>query len=273
MSGDLWFRFRPARFMAEIRGLSANEVKVLLCVTCRIMETGGPVRADREILSTYCEMRPSSFDKALDRLLRLEKLFLDEDGCLTNDECEREISWRVSKSQNAERAGKKSAEKRQQNQRGQATDVERPFNHIDKIREDKNISPPYIPPRRRERVAAPDGAVLEFDRVWSLYPRKVGKGAAEKAWLKARRSASFDEIAGPLAAFCENIRGTEQRFIPHLATWLNQRRWEDDQTHAANRNRTSDDDLRHLATIREGATAEDDLARLFDSPKLRLVAQ
>lgn len=109
----------------------------------------------------------------------------------------------------------------------------------------------------------------EFEHIWSAYPRKVGKGRAEKEWAKARRLASFEEIAKPLAAFSAAIAGTETRFIPHLATWLHQRRWEDDQSHAANRARTSTDDLRRLSTV----SATDDLERLFAAPQLRLVAQ
>jgi len=60
--------------MAGIRGLNANEVKAYFCIVCRIMEHRAPVEEDREILATYCEMRQSSFDKALDRLIRLKKL-------------------------------------------------------------------------------------------------------------------------------------------------------------------------------------------------------
>lgn len=106
----------------------------------------------------------------------------------------------------------------------------------------------------------------EFAALWSAYPRKVGKGAAEKAWAKARCLAPAAVIAAGLAAFCEATRGTETRFVPHLATWLNQRRWEDDPEHAANRGRSSTEDLRGLATI----SAADDLARLMP-PKLKVI--
>lgn len=105
----------------------------------------------------------------------------------------------------------------------------------------------------------------EFEAAWRRYPRRVGKGAAEKAWRSARRKAALEAIAGPLAAFIAAVEGGEQRFIPHLATWLNQRRWEDDPGHAANRPRTSADDLDHLSAIR----STDDLAALMP-PQLRI---
>lgn len=139
MSDELWFRFHPSKFMAGIRGLNANEVKVYISLLCRMYERGGPIRNDAEILSTYCEMRRSSFEKALARLIRLEKIRVTEDGRIFNDAAEREISQRASKSEFAKRAGKKSAEKRQEKQRQQANDRSTTAEPEEKIREEKKI--------------------------------------------------------------------------------------------------------------------------------------
>lgn len=63
-----------------------------------------------------------------------------------------------------------------------------------------------------------------FEQFWLYYPRKVGKGAAEKAWVKAVQSTEASVIIASLGShkFSEDIN-----YIPHPATWLNQRRWED----------------------------------------------
>ena len=74
----------------------------------------------------------------------------------------------------------------------------------------------------------PDG---EFDRFWSLYPRKVGKGQARTAWGTAiRRKASVADILQGLRRANQRWAddGTEGQFIPHPATWLNGERWADD---------------------------------------------
>lgn len=99
----------------------------------------------------------------------------------------------------------------------------------------------------------------EFEGVWAHYPRKVGKGKARKAWLSARRKAGYDEITKPLGQFIRAVRGAAVDKIPHFATWLNEERWQDEQSHARNGPRSSTDDLRGLATI----SATDDLARLW----------
>jgi hypothetical protein len=69
-----------------------------------------------------------------------------------------------------------------------------------------------------------------FNDFWAAYPRKVGKGAAETAFAKARaRGATVADIAHGLN---RQTWPDDPRFIPHPATWLNQRRWQDDP-HAA----------------------------------------
>jgi hypothetical protein len=69
---------------------------------------------------------------------------------------------------------------------------------------------------------------LGFAEFWAAYPRKVGKGGAEKLWGRLK-----PDLPTVLKAI-ERARATEQwqrdggQFIPHPATWLNQRRWEDE---------------------------------------------
>lgn len=78
-------------------------------------------------------------------------------------------------------------------------------------------------------VSGPEIAFLGF---WQEYPRKVGKAAAEKAWRKAARGPGgrLAEIMLGLEAHKREWqrKGTALEFIPHPATWLNNRRWEDE---------------------------------------------
>jgi hypothetical protein len=64
----------------------------------------------------------------------------------------------------------------------------------------------------------------EFDAFWREYPRKAAKGAAERAWPQARKLAALGAIMAGLRR-CEF--SADPQYIPHPATWLNQRRWED----------------------------------------------
>ena len=67
-----------------------------------------------------------------------------------------------------------------------------------------------------------------FDQLWSLYPRKVGKGQARKAFKAASKKKDFYELLPKLMDYVQTLEGKDKQFIPHLATWLNGERWEDE---------------------------------------------
>jgi hypothetical protein len=68
------------------------------------------------------------------------------------------------------------------------------------------------------------GIVSEFETFYSTYPRKVSKTNAEKAWKKQK--CVLSEV---MPALQKQMKlWTDPQFIPHPATWLNGRRWEDE---------------------------------------------
>lgn len=89
----------------------------------------------------------------------------------------------------------------------------------DQRREEKRIE-------ERALEAGPDG----FSRFWKVYPRKVAKQDALKAWQKLRPS---EAVLGLILEAVDRQRGWLDwikdggKFIPYPASWLNGRRWED----------------------------------------------
>lgn len=77
------------------------------------------------------------------------------------------------------------------------------------------------------RTARSDG----FERFWAIYPKKVGKQAALKAWNKQNPGESLVEA---MLSAIETQKKSAQwvkdggQFIPNPATWLNQERWNDE---------------------------------------------
>ena len=68
-----------------------------------------------------------------------------------------------------------------------------------------------------------------FNNLWSIYPRKVNKRMAEKAFNKLNPM----EQAQALEAMPNHIKywkstDTQLAYIPHLSTFLNQYRFEDE---------------------------------------------
>ena len=125
-----YFKFYPADFMGGVRGMTAQEVGVYTMLLCRMYEEDGPIGDDAFRLSTYCGMREKTFIATLEKLVRLGKIER-YDGLLSNDRASREISSRSDGVEVAIRAGKVSAEKRQQKQRPIPTGVDDTFNHTD----------------------------------------------------------------------------------------------------------------------------------------------
>jgi hypothetical protein len=67
----------------------------------------------------------------------------------------------------------------------------------------------------------------DFDLFWKNYPRAVGKPAARKAWEKARLGTPMGVLMDGLHRWKSSEQWQDQQFVPHPATFLNQRRWED----------------------------------------------
>lgn len=73
----------------------------------------------------------------------------------------------------------------------------------------------------------------DFSFFWTIYPRHVGKPVALKAYIKARKKASADELLEALREVkSKEWRSKELQYIPYASTWLNQERWNDEVTEA-----------------------------------------
>ena len=70
----------------------------------------------------------------------------------------------------------------------------------------------------------------QFEDFWSLYPRKIGKRTAEKAFGRALKRATPKEIMGGLTCQVKVWRqtGADAKYIPHASTWLNRDGWLDE---------------------------------------------
>ena len=66
-----------------------------------------------------------------------------------------------------------------------------------------------------------------FDDFWELYPRKVSKGRARTAWMRATKDTTPAEILHGLTATLPALRDVDERYRPHPATWLDDERWGD----------------------------------------------
>ena len=95
----------------------------------------------------------------------------------------------------------------------------------------EKTSPPTAP---QGAASVPKWKPERFAGLWTYYPRHTSKQAAAKAWDRLKPS---DELIAEIGRALRRQKAWDewQRGIgiPHLATYLNQRRWEDELTEPA----------------------------------------
>jgi hypothetical protein len=95
------------------------------------------------------------------------------------------------------------------------------------------------PPARTRKKRALKTPTAAFLRFWAVYPLKVGKRRAFKAWEDGQCEALADQIVKAVEAQKRwpNGQGLNKHpesngrgcINPHPTTWLNQGRWDDEQ--------------------------------------------
>lgn len=90
---------------------------------------------------------------------------------------------------------------------------------------DKTLSP--VGEVTVERRQGEEEYSTEFERFWFVYPKKVGKKEAYRAFKKANKPVQLLVAAVNAQLQSEQWNKENGRFIPNPATWLNQGRWDD----------------------------------------------
>lgn len=97
---------------------------------------------------------------------------------------------------------------------------------------------PRQPRKRAVRVPLTCAAFQEF---WTAYPRKEAIADAEKAWVENECASKLPEILSAIRARKPAWQSGEVRFIPHPATWLNRRGWQDEVASPHSKNGLTED--------------------------------
>mgnify|MGYP001596702048 CR=1 FL=1 len=69
-----------------------------------------------------------------------------------------------------------------------------------------------------------------FCGFWSVYPRRIGKGAAFLSWKRSGCEVVSEVMVQAVREQLPYLVREGGKFTPLPATWLNQRRWEDSPT-------------------------------------------
>ena len=106
-----------------------------------------------------------------------------------------------------------------------------------------------------------------FVEFWNLYPRKVNKKAALKAWEKATKETPAEQqfIIKAAEMYAASDIAADGEFVPHPATWLNKGAYLDDPAEWERREPKSKDQKRQEANFRVLA----DVSQMIDEQEGR----
>lgn len=227
MSASPWIKWFSGDFLNGISDLEPNEIAVYSVVLNLIYDNEGPIKDDAVKIGRRCNMRQTSAEKALASLATAGKIKRSA-GEISNSRCEKEIESRrkvgEKSAENANVRWKKPAEKTSKNNKdampphqiGIATD-----DAIQKPEPEKKKEDALHPTREKRASPAED-----FSIWWDLFPNKVGKDVALKAFLKARKTAPLADLIDGLKRYIATKPAWKEWCNP--ATWLNQGRWKDE---------------------------------------------
>lgn len=95
------------------------------------------------------------------------------------------------------------------------------------VRDDIHVTPVT----KRTKVLSSSGSYQDFPgfcSFWSVYPRREGKGAAFLSWKRSGCEVVSEAVLQAVREHLPHLNREGGLFRPLPATWLNQRRWEDD---------------------------------------------
>jgi hypothetical protein len=140
------------------------------------------------------------------------------------EERKKQDAWRKK----SQEGGKRSALSRALRSKQQSTVVEGCLNSGSTVMEPQANSSILILKKKKSTLNGHDPS---FQRFWDDYPKKRGKFPAQKAFAKVNPNAALLEvILTKLKEAKQTPEWTKNggQYIPHPATWLNAKGWEDE---------------------------------------------
>jgi uncharacterized protein YdaU (DUF1376 family) len=198
-----YFQFEIKEWVSNTAHLSLEEEAIYLRLINYYYDSEKPIPKDHAMILR--KLRIDNIDMAD---LILNEFFVTTENGWIHDRCDREIERYNSKVDQASRAGKASANAR-------STLVQPIINHKSLTINHKSL------------IINQDNT---FNQFWNSYPRKVGKTAALKAWLK--HDPDIDLVLKALEWQKKSPQWFKNNglYIPHASTWINGSRWLDEPT-------------------------------------------
>ena len=154
----------------------------------------------------------------------MEKFVKDKNGLYYQHRMEEETQKRAAFTESRRNNGKKGGRP----PREDVDDKNHMDNHMENENENENVN---VNVNDKENETKQNLQNQRFDEFWKIYPKKVGKEAARKSWMKVKPDkALFIKMleAVEIAKKSKQWQKDNGQYIPNPSTWLNQGRWDDE---------------------------------------------
>lgn len=205
----------------------------------------GTLLNDRSILRNLCNSDEETFENFFKKY---SHKFIIKDGKLHHKRVDKELKKARKYLKQKSLAGRASGEARR-------TTVERPLKRPLNGCRTKKRKVKKSKVKNNKLPIFPQIIQSDFEKFWSIYPRKAGKGKARDSF---RKISPNSELLEKILKAVEQQKKSEQwekdngKYIPNPATWLNQGRWDDELTIKKTRTEILDEKRAAYKKVQEG---------------------
>ena len=196
--GADWYKREPLAYLGGVQGMKAAHHAVYGVVVDLCYVHGGAVNNDPKWIAGWIgDMGSAAVRKAIADLIEMGKLFVDDDGNLSQKRAKNEAKTRENLRENAaengRKGGKKSAENRSASKEINALDqaTASSENQADKIREDKRREekkkePPLSPKRGKQKAQIDPSSEISADQLAIAIERGLPEAEAKAQFCRFR---------------------------------------------------------------------------------------
>ncbi len=237
MASPPFMQLYVADFLADTQPLTTEEIGAYFLILMTMWRAGGKLPHDQKVLSRSARLSGRSWATAWDRLA---PLFMITEGQVSHKRLAKEFDKAMQKSairsQSGKRGGAAKALKTKDVALANATVLPKHLLQMSDNRKKKQVFSPSEPLQASlladaSETVKPSAKQIEadFDEFYRAFPRRVGRGDAERAYAKARKFASAAQILAGANGYAATRAGEDQQYTKHPATWLNGKGWLDDR--------------------------------------------